>query len=112
MISDVKQETQRVEEELLDVIIKHLENNQIDTDTAKKLASDFLDILPAQNRSDLLNKLKLLGEHYNEAKIVYSLEFSNDLKEKEEQAIIQMHAAIKDGNIEHAINVAKKLKEQ
>ncbi len=109
---DLQQQTQTVEEELLDIIIKHLENNSLSTDTAKKLASDFLDLLPVKNRVELLEKLKLLGEHYSEAKFVYSLEFSKDQTEKEAQAIDQMHAAIKSGNIEHAINVAKLLKEQ
>jgi len=108
---DVKQQTDRVEQELLAVITKHLERNEIDTLTAQRLTKDFLAILPMQNQADLLAKLKTLSETYEEAKEVYTLEFSQDIKEREEQALNQMRTAIQQGNIEHAINVAKALRE-
>ena len=106
---DIQQKTEEVEKELLDIIILHLQNRQIDMNTASKLARDFIAVLPIQNRQDLLLKLQNLGNSYKEAKAVYQQELAKDVVQKEQQALIQMQGAIRQGNIDHAINVAKSL---
>lgn len=100
-----------VENELLGLIIRHLENNRMDVDTAQKLATDFLATLPIKNREDLLNKLKSLGQTYAEAKQVYMQEYAKDTTLKEQEALTKMSHAIRQGNIDHALTIAKDLKE-
>lgn len=104
---DNTQQITAIEKELLDLIISHLENNQMEFPIAQKLARDFLALLPARSKVDLLEKLRVLGETYSEAQTVYLMEFSKDLQAKEQAALIQMQQAIKQGNIDHAIAVAK-----
>jgi hypothetical protein len=106
---DIQQQTEAVEKELLDLIIRYLRQSQIDVRTASKLARDFLAVLPMKNRQDLLQKLKDLSENYDAVKLVYQQELSKDEGEREKQALKQMQHAIRQGNIEHAINVAKSL---
>lgn len=106
---DIRQKTKEVEQELLDVIIKHLNNNKIDMPRATQLAKDFLSALPIENQQDLLTKLKSLSTTYGEAKSVYMKELADDIRAKEEQALTQMHSAITSGNIEQAISVAKSM---
>lgn len=106
---DIQQETQEVEKELLATIVRYLRQNQIDVQTASKLARDFLSALPMKNQQDLLEKLKNLSTQYEPVKLVYQHEFAKDEHVREQQALSQMQHAIRQGNIEHAITVAKSL---
>lgn len=106
---DIQQKTQEIEQELLDSIITHLQQNKIDLPTASKMAREFLAVLPIRNQQDLLEKLKNLGRDYKEINQVYQKEYANTLRQKEEQALHQMQGAIQQGNIEHAIRVAQSL---
>lgn len=109
---DIQQKQQAIEAELLAMIIQHLKNNQMDVVTASELAKDFLNLLPIQNREDLLSKLKSLGDKYAEAKQIYTTELSVNVEEKERNALRQMSDSIKKGNIEHAISLAKSAQQQ
>jgi hypothetical protein len=107
---DIRQKTEEIEKELLDIIIKHLQEKSIDMKTASKLADDFLKALPVQSQQDLLAKLKDLSVNYREARSIYQQELAKDIKTREEHALLQMQGAIRQGNIEHAISVAKSLR--
>jgi len=77
--------------------------------TASTLAKDFLAVLPMKNQEDLLQKLKDLSSKYTPAKFVYQKEMAKEESHREQHALTQMQHAIRQGNIEHAINVAKSL---
>ena len=51
---DIQQEVEEVKRELVELIIKHLRENKIPVDKAKKLAADFLNVLPISDQQDLL----------------------------------------------------------
>lgn len=104
---DLQEEVIAVEKELLDVILSHVEEGKIDLATAKKQAQDFLTQLPFQDKKDLLQKLKELGKKYEEVQEVYVEEWSKDSDQEREAVLIKMRDAIKQGNIDHAINAAK-----
>jgi len=108
---DIQQQTEEVEKELLATIVRYLRQHQIDVPTASKLSREFLAALPMKNQQDLLEKLKELSTHYEPVKLVYQHEFAKDERVREQQALSQMQHAIRQGNIEHAITVAKSLKE-
>ncbi|GIW61435.1 MAG: hypothetical protein KatS3mg089_0287 [Patescibacteria group bacterium] len=109
---DIQQKQQEVEQELLTVIINNLKNNQMDVATASRLAKDFLAVLPIKNQEDLLMKLKNLGDKYTAAQQIYNLELGKNIHEKQQQTVQLISNSIREGNIEHAITLAKSLKNQ
>lgn len=108
---DISQEVDRVEKELLELILTHLENNRIDADKAQQLAKDFLATLPVTDQKDLLEKLKNLSNTYEEAKELYVDELTKVSNQQRDVTLTQMRDAIQKGNIEHAITAAKSLQE-
>ncbi len=106
---DIQQDVQLVEKELTDIIVKYLKENKMDLPTAQKLAADFLAVLPIHSRAELLEKLKNLSEKYKEVKTVYAQTLEKVTKESDAQKLAAMRDYIKQGNIEHAILVAKSM---
>lgn len=104
---DIQQEVQQLEKELLELIIKKLEENKMEVEEARRLAADFLKLLPIQDQKDLLMKLKLLSEEHKDAQGLYVEELSKASEIDREQALTQMRNAIHAGNIEQAIAFAK-----
>lgn len=103
---DIQQQVEDVKRELVGLIIKHLRENKIPADKAKKLAEDFLKILPISDQQDLLDKLKTLGENYQEAKELYVDELKRVSEQKRNETLSQMRDYIKQGNIDRAIEAA------
>lgn len=104
---DIAKEVEEVEKELLDIIIKRLEENKLNVDEAQKLAADFLKLLPMQDQKDLLTKLKALGQTYDEAQTVYVEELAKSHEEKRDTALNQIRDAIAKGDINNAVAIAK-----
>jgi hypothetical protein len=99
--------TEDVEKDLLEAIIENLEQNKIDTDEAKKVAKDFLSLLPIQDKKDLLEKLNTLSKSHTETQNLY-LKYARPIEEEEKQRKLSlMSEHIKKGQIEHAITIAK-----
>jgi|SRR3989344_4429997 len=103
---DIQQEVEEVKKELVELIIKHLRENKLPAEKAKKLAEDFLNVLPISDQQDLLEKLKNLGENYLEAKEVYVDELKRISEEQRDQTLSQMRDHIKQGNIDKAVEAA------
>ncbi len=106
---DLQQEVEQIKKELVDLIIKHLEQHKIHTDQAQKLAADFLGELPMKDQKDMLEKLKKLGDTYMEMREIYVKELAKFNESEREHALLRMRNSIAEGNIEHAISVAKSL---
>ena len=104
---DIAQEVEAVKKELVELIIQHLRENKMEADKARELGSEFLAILPIENHQDLLNKLKQLGQKYPQAQQLYVQRLAETTNQQTEQALNTMRDAIKQGNIDHAITVAK-----
>jgi uncharacterized membrane-anchored protein YjiN (DUF445 family) len=96
-----------VEKELLEQIIANLKADLLTEEQAQQLAKDFLALLPMEDKRDLLDKLFKFSQKHTEAKGVY-LKYAKPYEEEDRLKKIElMSQHIKDGNIEHAINVAK-----
>lgn len=106
---DIQQEVEEVKRELVELIIKHLRENKMPVDKAKKLAADFLNVLPISDQQDLLEKLKNLGKDYEEAKEIYVEELRKTSEDQRDQTLLQMRDHIKQGNIDRAVEAAKSL---
>ena len=104
---DIQEEVKNVEQQLVDLIVRHLEADKIEVERAQKLAADFLGVLPVSDQKDLLAKLQELSQNYEEAKEVYVSELSRINEQNRQIALTQMRDHIKIGNIEQAITVAK-----
>ena len=99
--------TADVEKELLDSIIKNLDEKRMTEEEARELAKEFLSLLPLQDKKDLLAKLYKLSKEHVEAKGIY-LKYAKPYEEEDRlKKIALMSEHIKNGQIEHAINVAK-----
>lgn len=96
-----------IEKDLLSHIILNMQQRKISTEDAQKLAREFLALLPAKDKEDLLNKLKNLGEKYPEAKSVYVKYYASEDEEQRQNKLQGMLEHVRAGNIEQAINVAK-----
>lgn len=106
---DLATELKNVEKELVELIVEHLKANKIAVDVARQQARDFLALLPVEGQRDLLNKLKNLGEKYEEAKEVYAEELGRVNEVVRQQVLEQMRTSIKEGNIDGAIAAAKSI---
>ena len=96
-----------VENDLLDLIVASLKVNNINVDEAKKLAKEFLSFLPMQDKHDLLEKLHTFSVDHNETQGLY-LKYAKPLEEEDRQRKLSMMSEhIKNGQIEHALTVAK-----
>lgn len=111
-IPDIPTEVEQIKKELVELIIKHLRENKIDVEKSRKLAADFLGMLPINDQKDLLAKLKTLSEEYEEAKEIYVKELVKVNEVEREETLNKMRDAIKQGKIEAAIAVAKALYQQ
>lgn len=107
---NLQQQINNVEDELFEIILKHLEENKIAVDKAQELAREFLAVLPIASQQDLLHKLQALSDTYPEAKEVYNDELSKTFTQKDKEVLARMRDAIQQGKMEHAINIAKNMK--
>ena len=106
---DIQQEVEEIKRELVELIIKHLRENKLPAERARKLAEDFLSILPISDQKDLLGKLKNLGANYQEAKEIYVDELTKISEQKRNETLSQMRDHIRQGSIDKAVEVAKSL---
>mgnify|MGYP001565774631 FL=1 len=108
-MADIKEETEIIKKDLVELIIKHLRENKLTPEKAKQLATDFLQRLPFQDQKDLLVKLEELGQNSQEIKEIYIEELAKEEKENTQNTLNQMRSHIEKGNIDEAVNTAKSL---
>ena len=96
-----------VEKELLDEIMKRLDDNQMSPEQAQNLAKEFLSYLPIQDQKDLLDKLYKMSQENKEFQGIY-LKYAQPYRENERHEKLKlMSEHIKNGKIEEALAVAK-----
>ena len=99
--------TTDIENELLDIITNNLDEEKMTVEEAQKIAQEFLALLPLQDKKDLLEKLYKFGLKHAETKNLY-LKFAKPVEEEERQRkLTLMSEHIKNGQIDHALAVAK-----
>lgn len=107
MTSDMQDIVVDIEKELLAEIMKHLEDNSMTAEGAQELAREFLSLLPIQDKHDLLKKLQKLSDDNHETQGIY-LKYAKPYEEEERLKKLQlMSEHIQNGNLDHAIAVAK-----
>lgn len=104
---DLNKFLENVERDLLLDIILNMRNRKITVGEAEKLARDFLALLPASDKHDLLGKLKSLSGKYQEARDVYLKYATEEHETEKNQALDTIAGHIKSGDIEKALEVAK-----
>ncbi len=100
MVSDV-------EKDLLLAIIKNIKEQRLTKDEGRKLAQEFLALLPMRDKEDLLTKLLTFSQKHVEAKQAYIKVAKPHEEENRLKKLEMMSQHIQNGNIEHAITVAK-----
>lgn len=98
---------EEIEEELLLEIISNLTHETMTEEQAQSYAREFLTLLPIQDKHELLEKLRAFSKTNPAAKGLY-LKFGGPIEEEERQKKLKlMSKHIKNGQIDHALNVAK-----
>lgn len=98
---------EEVEKDLLLAIVTNLEQNKMSIDQAEKLAKEFLALLPMQDKHELLEKLGKFSKLHIEAKSLF-LKYGTPIEDEErKQKLELMSQHIQNGQIEHALSVAK-----
>lgn len=96
-----------VEKEILKSIMDNLNQERMTQEQARAFAKEFLALLPIQDKKDLLDKLYKLSKEHVEAKDVY-LKYAKPYEEEERmRKLTLMSKHIQNGEIDHALNVAK-----
>lgn len=96
-----------IEKELLLAIVKNLEENNMSKEQAQRLAREFLALLPIHDKHELLEKLSKFSKVHVEAKSLF-LKYGAPIEDEErKQKLELMSQHIQNGQIEHALNVAK-----
>lgn len=99
--------TTQIENDLLDIITQNLDQEKMTVEQAQEMAKEFLALLPLQDKKDLLEKLYKFGLDHNETKSLY-IKFAKPVEEEERQRKLSlMSEHIKNGQIDHALAVAK-----
>ena len=96
-----------VEKELLLSIVRNIKDKRLTEQAGRRLAREFLDLLPMQDKEDLLQKLLLFSKKHVEAKQAYVKVAKPYEEEAQLKKIDMISQHIQAGNIEHAITVAK-----
>jgi hypothetical protein len=104
---DIKQFEEQVERELLDAIVANLKDGTIDLDRAQLLSKEFLALIPFHDKLDLIQRLGVFSEKYQEAKAIYVKYAGKIEREDSQEKVSQMSQQIQNGNIEEAIHIAK-----
>ena len=96
-----------VERDLLDEILKRLEQNEMSPEDAQKHAKEFLSFLPVHDQKDLLKKLYQLSQDASETQGIY-LKYAQPYEEFDRHKKLKlMSEHLQNGKIEEALAVAK-----
>lgn len=98
---------EEIEKELLDIILKHLEDGSLELEKAQEISKEYLALLPFHDKAELLKKLGTLSEKYKEAQSIFAKIAGDIEKEDSARRVEQMSQHIKNGDIEQAIKIAK-----
>lgn len=96
-----------IEKELLDAIVKRLDQDKITAEQAQTLAQEFLALLPIQDQKDLLEKLRKLSQTDPAAQGIF-LDFIKSSEASETNTKLElMSQHLHQGKIEEALAIAK-----
>ena len=96
-----------VERDLLFQIIINMKHKVISVGESRRLAQDYLALLPFSSKEDLIKNMNALGHKYPEARAVYLKYTIPYLDQEENKLITQMSQYLQNGNIEEALNIVK-----
>lgn len=104
---ELKTLEEAIEKELLDLILKHMEEGTLELEKAQEISKEYLALLPFHDKTELLKKFGTLSDKYQEAQSVYAKFAGSVEKEDSAEKIELMSQHIKTGNIEEALKIAK-----
>lgn len=104
---DMLKLTSDVQRDLLFELIMSMRHKLITVGGARRLAKDFLALLPLQTKEEVIEKMKNLSEKYPEARAVYLKYAVPHQNQVEKELLDQISEHIQSGNIDQALNVAK-----
>lgn len=96
-----------IKHDLLQAIVEDLKSEKMTIGEAKYLAKDFLTLLPAKSKEDVLNKLHSLTKIYKEAQKVFSTYIGPFEEEKTQKKLAILRKYMKQGDYNYAYEAMK-----
>jgi hypothetical protein len=107
MADDIQSIVKEIEKELVEAIVSNIEQNRMTKQQAQYLARQFLSLLPIEDKHSLLEKLGVFSKLSADAKNIY-LKYGSPIENEErQQKLALMSEHIQNGQLEHALTVAK-----
>lgn len=96
-----------VERDLLFHIITNMRNMEITMARASRLAKEFLDTLPVDDKEIVIKTLSKMGNTYPEAQAIY-IKYANDYYARKKDLITKkIHSHLCHGEIKEALKTVK-----
>ena len=96
-----------IKRDLLFHIITNIREKKMTLGEAKYLAKDFLALLPARNKKEVLDKLYSLTTIYPEARTVFAAHLGAFEEEKTRNKLAEIRTYMQKGDYEHALQIEK-----
>lgn len=97
---------ERIEEEYLKILIKQLQDGEIDTNQAKQLSVEFLNLTPFQTSEDMESKIRTFTESHPEFGGIYVNLLKYEDEARTASLLNQMRVHMKNNDVDKALNLA------
>lgn len=104
---DIKMLTIQIESDFLKMLIQLFRARKLKTDEGKKIAREFLALLPFTDRVDLDKKLKNFTHIYSDFKSIYINSLKIEEEKKVGELLEKMRGYMRENKIDEAINLVK-----
>lgn len=104
---NLEQFVNNIERDLLFQIIMNMRSMQTTVERAQKLAEEFMDSLPVEDKEEVIRTLKIMSEKYPEAQSLY-IKYANEYFERKKYITVKkVLSHLKKGEIKRAVGTAK-----
>lgn len=103
---------ERIEEEYLKILIKQLQEGDIDTAQAKQLSIEFLNLTPFQTSEDMETKIRSFTEAHPEFGGIYVNLLKYEDEARTSALLNQMRTHMKNNDVDQALHLANRQAKQ
>ena len=99
---------EKIEEEYLKILIKLLQNGDMDEDSARTNTREFLDMTPFKNSEDLETKIQSFTQAHPEFGGMYVDLLRYEDESKSQALLNQMRGHLKENRVDEALKLVQK----
>ncbi len=99
---------EKIEEEYLKILIRQLQDGEIDTEKAKVITHEFLALTPFKTSEDMESKIQKFTEQHPEYGGIYMNLLKYEDEAKTAALLTEMRGHLKNNNVDQALHAAEK----